>query len=435
MKRIAVICTAISPYLGSEYSVAWNFVKSMSKNNMLYVIYGNAGNGFGDFESIREWQKQNDNPNIKFVEVHLPDNKFYKTLEHYSKKYDKSLVNIGQIVREKNWHKYARLAIEELYDNNKIDLIHYLNPIGFKEPGYAWNIKGIPYCWGPISGAHRRSWQLRKCLSTMSQIKTFTLRNILHYYSFKYNQRVKKAIKRCDYILGATPTTIQQIKNFHKRDAIYMPENGIMRMEVTTPVSYNSGDTFEIVWIGRVDENKALILLLEALNKIKDCKWHLNVVGDGLLYNDMNKFCDNNNINHKITWFGKVGRDQVMSIIKQSHLHVITSLGEATTTVLFEAMSFAVPTLSLDHCGMAGVICDNCGIKIPIHSYDQVTNDISHSIKQLIDNPHQINKLSSGVLECSKQYMYEERIKLFEKIYEEAIQKYNTLNNENNTSK
>lgn len=111
--------------------------------------------------------------------------------------------------------------------------------------------------------------------------------------------------------------------------------------------------------------------------------------------------------------------------MKNSHFHVISSLGDATTTVLFEAMSLAVPTMTLDHCGMAGVVCEKCGIKIPIHSYKQVISDMAKHIDELIENPGRIQQLSQGVLECSKKYMWENRVKIFNEVYEKAALKYN----------
>ena len=54
MRRIAVICCPISPYKGSEFAVAWNFVMNMAKNNELYVLYGNSGGGLGEVEEIKE---------------------------------------------------------------------------------------------------------------------------------------------------------------------------------------------------------------------------------------------------------------------------------------------------------------------------------------------------------------------------------------------
>ena len=80
--------------------------------------------------------------------------------------------------------------------------------------------------------------------------------------------------------------------------------------------------------------------------------------------------------------------------------------------------------MTLDHCGMAGVVCEKCGIKIPIRSYRQVISDIAKNIDCLIENPERIHTLSQGVLECSKKYMWENRIKIFNEVYEKAVLKY-----------
>ena len=92
-------------------------------------------------------------------------------------------------------------------------------------------------------------------------------------------------------------------------------------------------------------------------------------------------------------------------------------------------MSNAVPTMSLDHCGMSGVICEKCGIKVPIHSYNQVVNDIANHIENIIANPTIINKLSEGVIECSKKFMWDDkRIKIFNEAYETAIANFQKRN-------
>ena len=207
---------------------------------------------------------------------------------------------------------------------------------------------------------------------------------------------------------------MDQLRRYHHKEAIYLPENGIIKMEVASPIMFYDESVLQLVWIGRMDENKALILLLEALCKIRGEKWHLNIIGDGPLQNRLILFSNQNGIASQITWHGSIPRLQVIEIIKSSHLHVISSLGEATTTVLFEAMACGVPTMSLDH----------CGIKIPIHNYKQVINDIASQISRLINNPEEINNLSKGVLECSKEFIYQKRICLFEETYEKAINMY-----------
>lgn len=428
MRRVAVICTTISPNLGSEYSVAWNFVMSMSNTNELYVIYGDAGKGLGDFSSIKKWQETNEHPNIHFVAVSLPETRIFRLLKRLSSRYDKSLINIPHYICESQWHQCASDKIRELKLQNKIDLVHYLNPIGFKQVGRAYKIKDIPYGWGPISGVHKRPFALHRNLKFTAKIKAYVLRNGLHGWLFKHNRPFKTAIKRCDFLLGATPTTIVQLNDIHHKQAIYLPENGIMCMERHQPITLGNHETLQLIWVGSLCQRKSLILLLRALVKIKSENWQLNVVGEGDLQNELMQFSRDNDLCNKITWHGKVKGIEVLDLMKRSHLHVISSMGEATTTVLFEAMSCAVPTLSLDHCGMAGVICEKCGYKIPIHSYEQVLSDIATVISELIESPERVQQLSAGVLSCSQHYLYHNRVPLLEQLYDEAIKKYKECN-------
>ena len=86
-------------------------------------------------------------------------------------------------------------------------------------------------------------------------------------------------------------------------------------------------------------------------------------------------------------------------------------------------MANGIPTLSLDHCGMSGVICEECGIKIPIHSYEQVTSAIATQIESCIMNPSRIETLSNGVLKCAGKFMWSNRVESFNQIYEQICQK------------
>ncbi len=67
--KILLSCYAVSPYRGSEYSVAWNYILSMSKEHELYVIYGTSGNHMGDNVEIEKYIKQNHLTNVNFIFV------------------------------------------------------------------------------------------------------------------------------------------------------------------------------------------------------------------------------------------------------------------------------------------------------------------------------------------------------------------------------
>ena len=48
---------------------------------------------------------------------------------------------------------------------------------------------------------------------------------------------------------------------------------------------------------------------------------------------------------------------------------------------------------------------------------------MANNIKQLIDKPEIINKLSEGVLYCSEDYMWTKRIEIFNSIYKKIANK------------
>ena len=194
-----------------------------------------------------------------------------------------------------------------------------------------------------------------------------------------------------------------------------------MKMERTSAVKFN-GDTLRLIWIGAVNERKALVILLDALSQVRAKNWHLDVLGDGDQRQKLQeKF---STLNKNITWHGMVDRTSVQEVLLQSHLHVISSLGEGNPTILWEAFGKAIPTLTLDHCGMAGVVCEKCGIKNPIHSYKQVVSDIASKIEDILEHPSIIEKLSSGALECSKKFMWDNRIGLYNETYNHLINSY-----------
>lgn len=404
MYTIALITYDISPYRGSEASVSWNYVWNMRHTNKLIVIYGKGKDEIERFIA--------ENGLIEKVEfINIP----VETVNGKG-----IMMDIKYNLAYRRWHLKTYEMVNKMVDEGRVDLIHYLNPIGFKEPGFLWKITKVPYVWGPIQGVENRPFELYHALSMKGKCNAL-VRRIVHNGLFIFMPRLKKALKRVDVVFAATPNTVKNLKRWYHKDSIYLPENGIMKMERSTPVMYDGG-VLRLIWIGGICERKALVILLDALAKIKGHNWHLDVLGDGDQREKLQK--EFAHLNNHITWHGMLDRASVQEILLQSHLHVISSLGEGNPTILWEAFGKAIPTLTLDHCGMAGVVCEKCGIKIPIHSYNQVVEDIADRINGVLHNPKIIEQLSVGTIECAKKFMWSNRIALYNKIYDEISKKY-----------
>ena len=107
-----------------------------------------------------------------------------------------------------------------------------------------------------------------------------------------------------------------------------------------------------------------------------------------------------------------------------AQLLLLPSLNDANTTVVWEAMSHAVPTLCLDHCGMHDTIKDGSGIKIPITDYERIVKDISVSLEKLIQRSELLKQMAEQLLVDRQEYMWNNRSKQFEAFYSLAEEQF-----------
>ena len=70
----------------------------------------------------------------------------------------------------KEWQWKTYVIAKEIIQQHHIDIVHQLNMIGFREPGYLWKL-GIPYLWGPIGGSNKTNVILQKHTSLLAQFK------------------------------------------------------------------------------------------------------------------------------------------------------------------------------------------------------------------------------------------------------------------------
>ena len=114
---------------------------------------------------------------------------------------------------------------------------------------------------------------------------------------------------------------------------------------------------------------------------------------------------------------------EAVKIFNSAHLHVITSVSEGNPTTIWEAMSYGVPTMSFDHCGMHDTICDKCGIRIPISKrYEDCVAALARNIDALIEHPERFYQLALGTINCAHRYTWEKREKFLNNLYDSLFQ-------------
>lgn len=418
MKNILVLAAFISPTKGSEYSVAWNYVKHMAKYNNLTVVYGASGDVLGDCSEMERYALEHPMLHVKFIAVHA--SRTTHALNYLNRK---GVFPYSFYVAFKSWQKQAYGVAKELMKTQQFDLCHMVGPIGYREPGYFWKL-GLPYMWGPIGGANNSPWTLVKHLPWKGRLKHIfrSTANTLQMYT---SCRVKKALQATDVLLTATTENQSKFHKLYGKESRYLPENCIDAEIRVNEEKYCYPATYNFIIVGRQDNRKNIKLFLRSLTYVKNKKnLHVDVVGDGPTRTSLQEFAFKNGLDDIITWHGQLPRTKAVQLFNNAHIHVITSISEGNPTTLWEAMSYGVPTLSLDHCGMHDTIDDESGIRIPIHSYEQCVKDIATTVEALLEHPERFKELSEGVVKRSKQYTWDKREQLLLDCYRKALDNF-----------
>lgn len=399
--KILVSCYACSPYQGSEPGMGWNFVNALSRFHELYVI------------SESKFEKDID----KFYSEY-PENqgsiKFFFLRKNRHKKLRK-VWPPSYYWFYNAWQKRAYQFALELHREENFDVVHQLNMVGYREPGYLWNL-GIPFIWGPIGGFGNTPWNMLPSMGLRGCVYYF-FRNIINYYQSHCLIRVQKAMEKSSCIVAATQEQKKYIKKLYNRDCVVISEVGLSNLTIQTPRFRSDNEKLRICWSGQHIPCKSLNLLLDAVAIIGNDNMELHIIGDGVETKHWKGKAKRLNINN-IIWHGKVERTEALNIMQECHLFCITSLSDLTSSVLLEALSCGLPVIALDHCGFSDVITDDCGKKIAIRNKEQVIKDFGTAILEMLNNEPLRRKLGSGALERAKIYNWEDKAKVITEIYE-----------------
>lgn len=417
MKRILVSAYAISPHRGSEYGAAWNTILNLAKEHKLWVLYGVSDEHMGDTDSLKNYLSFNEIANVDFIEVRA--SKLALSINRLNK------IGFGWLfyLAYYLWQKRALAMARRIVDEHAIQLVHQLGPIGFREPGFLWKLNK-PFVWGPIGGTVKIDDRLLVGKSIKSKL-LFKSKNIINWYQLSYSSRIGQAISRADILIAATSADQQNIKKYFGLSSYLLSEQGPMSISKIEDNRYSSiHDCLQIIWCGTLIDRKNLSLLLQALALVKSKKWRLHVVGSGPLSQSLTELANTLQISDQIKWYGFVDRKEALQIMANAHLHVITSITEGNPSVMFEALSYGVPTLTLDHSGMRDVLCEHCSIKISVDKQSVMLNEMVSKINYLLDNPAFLNQLSRSTIKCSRKHSWPNRLKLLNCWYEEAELKW-----------
>lgn len=199
-----------------------------------------------------------------------------------------------------------------------------------------------------------------------------------------------------------------------KSDIIY---NGVDINLINKKKTKPDDKIFSLITVSRLDKNKNLDVVINAICQLKNQQIKLRVVGDGPEINHLKTLSSNLCLESQVTFYGQVKREKVYELLKKSQLFVSMSKTEGHPVAVLEALGAGKPVLLSDIGPHIEIAKDpNCvnisgvdGLVKLIDHYRSKSNNellgISKLSKNLIKKYFSIDKMTNNYLHAYKSLL------------------------------
>lgn len=416
--RVLINAYACSPDMGSEPGMAWNWCLNLAKYCELEII--TEGEFRDKIETVFPTLPQGGNMHFHYNPVsdevrrmcwNQGDWRFYK---HY-----------------KEWQWKTYLIAKDICSKKQIDVLHQLNMIGFREPGYLWKLSqetGTPFVWGPIGGLKQFPKDFLR-QAGLKQMLFNGIKNTINILQLRFSKRVNEALHTASALISSIPDSQLAIKKYKGLDSVIIPETGCFPSEIDDNPERFRGKCLRLLWVGKFDYRKQLEIAIASVAKVArelvlaPDEIRLVVCGSG---NDKQvahyrKLANDMNIDDYVDWKGQCAHEAISNEMQKSSMLFFTSISDDTSTVVMEAISNHLPVLCHNAMGFGYVVTDACGIMIPLIDQRHSVNDFAEKLMVVYKDRTILNQLSGGCIEVQQKHLWDYKAKEMMNIYKKVI--------------
>ena len=152
---------------------------------------------------------------------------------------------------------------------------------------------------------------------------------------------VKLFYKKAYLIISNSKKVSKEIQQFTSAKSIYIYPGSYKNVKYKK--KYHKDKKLNIIWVGRLSEEKGIEDVLNALNELKKDKYLLNIVGEGKKKKQIRNLIKTKKLNNNVKLHGF--KKDIPFILKKSDLLINTSYFEGFPNVVVEALTYQVPVI------------------------------------------------------------------------------------------
>ncbi len=407
--RLRVLLSAheCSPAQGSECAVGWNLAARLGKYHEMTLLCasGSMAAPHSYKAAIEAYLKIHGS--IEGLRIVCVDQ---TRLSRFLTAINKALTGISDGVGNRllfllalqSWHAAAARTARKLGVAN-FDVVHHLNPIAYWGVGQLWKLPR-PFCWGPVGGMFSVPPRMARWLGWMTAL--FEMFRKLNRY--RASGMVRRIAERASVIWAVSEAEATVIHKLSGRRPRLMVDTGTASNVVGRVRSYDGDQKLRLCWSGRHWAPKALPILLRALSGSPAAsRVSVMVLGDGPETQSWKKLASDLGLSNSIQWMGILPHREAMALMGATDFLVHTSVREAASSVLMEALPLGLPVVCHDACGMGAVINDTCGIKIPLIGPEESILGFRSAIERFVSDRSLLETMSAGALKRASELTWD----------------------------
>lgn len=399
--------------MGSEQGMGWNWIVHLAKHCELFVITE------GEYKrQIEQWMNASEHA-VLAKRLHF----YYNPVNDKVRKMCWNQGDWRFYKYYKGWQQKAAEIAKDICRHEKIDVLHQLNMIGFREPGYLWKVSreiGIPFVWGPVDA--KESFPTAYAVGASLKTRVFLqLKNVITRWQLKHSKRVHKAAETASFVLAASSNSVNSFKKYLSIDSLLMNETGANPTNTDdVKKKNNSKNIFYILWVGKMDFRKQLGIAIKSVAVSNHHDIHLHIVGGGNADNYITE-AKSLGIETNCFFHGSVGHNEVLKMMEEADVLLFTSVAEGTPHVVLEAIGNKLPVLCFDTCGQGDCVTEDIGIKIPLTTPEQSVKDFAGKINYLYHHREVLNRMSAKCQKRAEELSWESKAQWMVEKYKEVI--------------
>jgi glycosyltransferase involved in cell wall biosynthesis len=365
--KVLLVSHAFSPGRGSEPGLGWNWAWYLSREHEIWAL------AHPEFRAdVESWLIRRPNPNLHVVWLKATD-------------WDPTKGQAGVAWHYLRWLKHAEQEGRRLHAEHNFDLVHHVSLNTISAPVGWWKL-GIPFVWGPVGGAQACPTELLGLFGEarwLEWVRALRLRALRHYPPFR------ASVAKSAAVLATNHETVRFLQSAGARHVPLFWDSGVVDEALPErPAPRTASPVVRILWASRFLKRKALPLALEAVARIQSTvPLKLVIAGGGDEADRWQAMAASLRLGDRVEFLGELGPDGMRDQFRKADIFLFTSVRDSCASVVLEAMTYALPVVTLDIHGVGAYMPDAAGIKVAAASRTATVRALASALDTLAADP------------------------------------------------